>query len=113
MSPYDSQVDTLSPAPLNVTLFGSRVFADEVAWEEDGPYADMTLTEEETWTQRWTCTQREGHEKRETQMGRGSTGPGTPEMPAKPQNLGRGLDQFFPSGLLEGIKTPDTLISDF
>lgn len=69
MSPYDSQVDTLSPAPLNVTLFGSRVFADEVAWEEDGPYADMTLTEGETWTQRWTCTQREGHEKRETQIG--------------------------------------------
>lgn len=82
-------------------------------WEEDGPYADMTLREGETWTQRWTCTQREGHEKRETQTGRGGVGPqaqGTPEMPAKPQNLGRGLDQFFPSGLLEGIKTPDTLI---
>ena len=57
---------------------------------------DMILREWETWTRRWMCTQREGHEKREAQMRGGSTGPGMPEMPANPQKLGRGLDQFFP-----------------
>lgn len=96
MSLYDSQVDAPTPVPLNVTLFGSRVFADEVAWEDDRPYADMTLRERKTWTQRWMCTQREGHEKREAQMRGESTGPGMPEMPANPQKLGRSLDQFFP-----------------
>lgn len=104
MSSYDSQVDTATPAPLNVTLFGSRVFADEVGWEEDGPYADMTLREGETWTQRWTCTQRDGHEKRETQVGGGSSGPGMPEMPANLQKLGRGLDQFFPRECWRGSR---------
>lgn len=79
-----------SPVPVNVILFGNRLFADdqeEVIWVGPNPTQQISIKRRNLDIE--TCTQKERHLKTKADWSDASTSHGMPKVASKPPETGR------------------------